>query len=146
MNIEPKCCSCKKYIKNNNVLYMCVDNTFCSMPCRNKHLRYITNFDPEFNYPDKWNINANNNNNYSAKVDCMIEVDYLHFPISNSKQKLYRSQSLTNLLDHKHSEKMVITCVKLYMFNIKLTDKKVKLISTCLLIILISTLIRYENS
>lgn len=142
MNIEPKCCSCKKIIKNDNVVYMCVDNTFCSMPCRDKHLRYIRNFDPEFNYPDKWN----QNNNYSAKIDCLIEVDYFHFPRSTSKHKLCRSQSLTNLLDNKHSEKMLITCVKFYTFNIKLTNKKIKLIGIGLLIILISIIIRHLSS
>ena len=142
MNIEPKCYSCKKYIKNDNVVYMCVDNTFCSILCRDKHIRYIRNFDPDFNYPDKWN----GNNNYSAKVDCLIEVDYLHFPRSTSKHKLYRSQSLTNLLDHKPSEKLFITRVKLYTFNIKLTNKKIKLIGLCLLIILISIIIRHLSN
>lgn len=142
MNVEPKCCSCKRYIKNDNVLYMCVDNTFCSMPCRDKHLRYIRNFDPEFNYPDKWNTSTN----YSAKIDCLIEVDYIHFPKTSSKNKLYRSQSLKNLLEYKQSEKMLITCVKLYIFNIKLTDKKIKLICVCLLIIIMSIIIRCMSS
>lgn len=143
MNVEPKCCSCKRLIRNDNVLYMCVDNTFCSMSCRDKHLKYIRNFDPEFNYPEKWN-----NNNLSAKIDCLIEVDYLHFPRMNSKHKLYRSNSLTNLLEYKEKEKVFITCIKFYTFSLKIKDKKIKILALCLIIVLISIAIRtilYSN-
>ena len=134
MSIEPKCCSCKKHIRNNNVLYMCVDNAFCSMSCRDRHLSYIKNFDPEFNYPERWN-------NYSAKVDCLIEVDYLHFPRQKSNHNLYRSQSLTNLLEYKQKEKMLITCIKLYTFNIKFRIIWIKLIGLCLMAVMISMII-----
>ena len=135
MNIEPKCCSCKKYISNDNVLYMCVDSTFCSMSCRDRHLKYIKNFDPEFNYPDRWN------NDYT-KVDCLIEVDYIHFPRHKSRNKLYSSHSLINLLEYEQKEKMLITCIKLYSFNIKITNNRIKLIWLCLIVIMISKIIR----
>lgn len=137
MKIEPKCSSCKKNIRNDKILYMCVDNSFCSMPCRDKHLRYIRNFDPEFNYPDRWN-----NNNLSTKIDCMIEVDYLYFPKIKSKHELSRSQSLTNLLEYNKREKICITCIKIYSFNIKFTNRNFKVICICGLIIFISIFIR----
>lgn len=140
MNIEPKCCSCKKYIKNNNVLYMCVDNTFCSMSCRDKHLKFIKNFDPDFNYPDRWN-------NYSTKVDCFIEVDYIHIPRQKSSRTLYRSQSLKNLLDYKEKKETVfITCIKLHKFNLKLTDMRIKLFTLWFIVMVTSMIIRALTS
>lgn len=138
MNIDPKCCSCKKYIRNENILYMCVDNTFCSMLCRNKHLGYIKKFDPGLNYPDRWNIN----NTYSVKVDCLIELDYIHNLKSKSKHILYRSHSLTNLLEHEEKEKLIITCIKVRMFGFKLTDKRIKIFGMCLMIIIMSVTIK----
>jgi hypothetical protein len=115
------------------VVYMSVDNAFCSLSCREEHLRYIINFDPDLNYPDKWNAN----NNYT-KVDCVIEVDYINFHKSTTyKHNLYKSQSLIKLLNHKCIEKKLIMCVKMYIFNIKLINK-IKFISICLLIILIT--------
>lgn len=135
MTIEPTCCSCKKNIKNGNILYMCVDNSFCSMHCRDRHLRYIKNFDPDFNYPERWN------NNYSAKVDCLIEVDYLHFPRQTSSHKLYRSQSLTNLLEYKKNERVFITCVKLYTFNFRITNTRIKIIGLCIIIAVMSIIV-----
>jgi hypothetical protein len=90
---------------------------------------YIKKFDPDFDYPERWNVN----DKYSAKIDCSIEVDYIHIPRTKMKHSLYRSQSLTNLLEHKEKETMLITCIKFNAFGFRFTtDKWLKIIGLCL--------------
>ena len=113
MKVELKCCSCKKNIPNDSVIYMCVDNTFCSLSCGDKHLRYIINFDPDFNYPELWN-------NLSDKNVYLIEVDYLHSPRMNSNHKLYRKNLYPKILEYKEKENVFITCKKFYNFSLHL--------------------------
>lgn len=143
-----KCCECKKNIYNNHDIYMCIDNTFCSTSCRNKQLNYIKKFDPEFNHPDKWNKIK-----HKANVNCFIEIDYFKIPTLKSSKNINQSISMTNLLDYKErklnetiNKKMMITCIKVYMFNIKLNYKQIVILGTsCLMLIIYLSIIYFHN-
>ena len=137
MSSQPTCWSCKNLIYNNNMIYMCVDNSFCSTSCRDKHLKYIRNIDPEFDYPHKWNENKR----FNTKINCFIEVDYFNIN-DKSIKKMNRSKSLCDFKKFK-SEKMIITCINFCKFNIKISNKIYKILLACgLFITTLSILIK----
>lgn len=120
MNNTIKCWTCKNTINDNNIIYMCVDNSFCSTYCRNKHYRYIKNIDPDLNYPYKWNKN-------NTKINCFIEIDYFNIYDTNNHTytKLKKSQSLYELNinnDNIKKGKMIITCINFHKFKIHISN------------------------
>lgn len=136
-----ECWSCKTIIKNNYAIYMCVDNSFCSTHCRDKHFNHIRNIDPELNYPEKWNTNTN------TKVNCFIEIDYYKVPNSRKQiTKMYRSQSLYNLSETE-KEKLIITGIKLYKFDLNLifSSKRNKIVIICFICLILSIIIKINK-
>jgi hypothetical protein len=116
---------------------MCVDNSFCSTSCRDKHLQYIRNIDPDFDYPHKWNENKI----FNTRINCIIEVDYFNIN-DKSIKKMNHTKSLCDFKKFK-SEKMIITCINFYKFNIKISNKMYKiLLAGGLFITMLSILIK----
>lgn len=137
-NTDIYCWNCKKIIHNNSIIYMCVDNPFCSTYCRDKQFVLIKNMDPELNFPDKWYKNDN-----TTKVNCFIEIDYFRpssYKNNNYMKKISRTQSLCDL--NIKREKMIITCIKFHIFDIKISNKTLKKCIALLSIIMISILIK----
>jgi len=138
-------------IKNYTVVYMCVDNPFCSTYCRDKHFMYIKNIDPDLKFPYKWykNDNDNHNDNHNTKINCLIEIDCFKITDnqhSHSMKRLNRTQSLsdinTNTNMNMKREKVIVTCIKLHKFSIRLSNKTLKKCIGFLCIIMISILIK----
>lgn len=135
MTTEPICYYCKKIIEKYNEIYMCVDKSFCSLYCRNKHMKYIMSIDPDLNNPYKWNNNVTIQVNYSININDVIET--------KSKIKLYKSKSLTNLLYDKENEKnkKYIVFSNFNNYIVKITDKNLKCLIYISLTIIICNII-----
>ena len=135
MTNEPICYYCKKIIKKCSDIYMCVDKPFCSLYCRNKHIKYIMSIDPDLNNPYKWNNNVTIQVNYSININDVMET--------KSKIKLYKSKSLTNLLDNKENEtyKKFIILSNFNNYIVKITDKKLKYLMYISLMLIICNII-----
>ena len=140
MNNNIKCWACKNTIKDYNIIYMCVDNSFCSTYCRDKHYQYIKNIDPDLNYPYKWNKN-------NAKINCFIEIDYFNvYETNHACAKLKKSQSLYELNtnnDNIKKGKMIITCINFHKFKFHISNdilkKSILIISVIMLGIIIKS-------
>lgn len=157
MNHSLECWTCKKSIKNNDVVYMCVDCPFCSIQCRESHYTYIKQIDPNLNSPYKWNKPTNKN----TSINCFIEIDYLKISNFNrlqlkhkglNKSRSLYDMSLSEITDNDNEksvmikkEKMIITCIKFYKFHIKLSSTKIKILSIIIFIIFLSILIKQLN-
>lgn len=141
MTIEPICYYCKKIIQKCYEIYMFVDKSFCSLYCRNKHMKYIMSIDPDLNNPYKWNNNVIENLTIQVNYSINIKNDLFE---TKSKTNLYKSESLTNLLHNKENEKYKKYRV-LNNFNhiiIKITDNKSKyLMYICLTLIICNIVI-----
>lgn len=143
MTTEPKCYYCKNIIEKNYEIYMCVDKSFCSLYCRNKHFKYIMSIDPDLNNPYKWNKKNTYENNFPIALNYFINIKN-EASETKSKKKLYKSKSLSNLLDNKEN-KTYIVFSNFNNYMIKITDKKLKyLIYICLTFIIFNIIIAYK--
>jgi len=147
MENDTICYNCEKIIKKYKDVYMCLDKTFCSLYCRNHILKYITTFDPDLNYPYKWNKNYENNVN---KNDGFILLNYsINITIKDydehKKTNLYKSKSSYNLSIKDYKKQNQYTrSTKFNNFNSKITDKKLKyLMYICLSLILCNVIIDF---
>lgn len=149
MTHETVCYYCKIMIKKYKDVYMCVDKTFCSLYCRNKHLKYITSFDPDLIYPYEWNkINEEIDESDSILLNYSININVDNGYNEYKKSNLCKSKSSCNLsIKHHKKQNRYISFKNFGNFSIKITDNNLKcLMYTCLTLIVCNVIMNFYNN
>jgi hypothetical protein len=85
------CYTCNHKIKNNSNIYKSFDYSFCSIYCRDKITNIITQNDPNFNYPQKWNKMIINNfssiNLYKTYTYVPINIKNITINMNNFEEE-----------------------------------------------------------